>query len=311
MTYEKTAEDWFQEASALLPVWMRCAVRTMPEGKRKEAEEFRLRLGRPPAVVFPDGEAKVPGCMMRAVTAEDLSITMEIASQGSVHTMLERVKNGYITVSGGHRLGLCGSGIVKDGALLNLRQISSVAVRIAKQVPGAATGVLESLLERGMLQSTLIVSPPGHGKTTLLREIIRRVSDGEGTVPLRVGVADERGELAAMESGLPRMDIGSRTDVMDSCPKEAGLLMLLRGMNPQVLAMDEITAPGDMEALESAAGCGVILLATAHGTNLRELRLRPLYRRLLDGRIFRRAVVISMDGIKRHYEVIPLEEMVC
>jgi len=295
----------------MLPAWLRCAVRTLSVGQRKEAEEFRLRAGRPLTIVFPDREQQAPGCEERPVTVEDLGITLEIASQGSVHTVLERLKNGFVTVGGGHRLGLCGSGVVKDGGVINLWQLSSIAIRIAKQVPGAATDVLSGILHEGVLQSTLIVSPPGRGKTTLLREIIRCVSDGEGTIPLRVGVADERGELAAMEYGLPRMAIGVRTDVMDSCPKEAGLLMLLRGMNPQVLAMDEITAPEDLEALETAAGCGVTLLATAHGTSLRELRLRPVYRRLLDEGIFRKAVIISMDGKKRHYEVLQLEDTVC
>jgi len=311
MAYEKKAEDWFQEASALLPVWLRCAVRTLPERQRKEAEEFRLRAGQPASIVLPNGESRIPGCKERPITSEDIGITLEIASQGSAHTVLERIKHGYLTVGGGHRLGLCGSGVIKDSVFMNMRQLSSLAIRIAKEVPGAAAGVLEQLLDEGMLQSTLIISPPGRGKTTLLREIIRCVSDGEGAVALRVGVADERGEVAAMESGLPRMAVGARTDVMDCCPKREGLLMLLRGMNPQVLAMDEITAPEDVDALETAAGCGVILLATAHGGNLRELGLRPVYRRLISENIFRRAVIISMDGKKRRYDVVPMEDGVC
>jgi stage III sporulation protein AA len=201
--------------------------------------------------------------------------------------------------------------VVKDGGILNLRQLSSVAVRIAKEARGSASEVLLHLYDGGSLQNTLIISPPGRGKTTLLRELIRCISDGEGVTPLRVGVADERGELAAMENGMPRMEIGARTDVMDGCPMQTGLLMLLRGMNPQVLAMDEITAPEDLEALETAAGCGVRLLATAHGENQRELRQRPLYRKLLDEGIFRRTVIISMDGNKRRYEVFPLEVLTC
>lgn len=311
MTGAKKAEERYQEASALLPMWMRRAVRAIPEASRSEAEEFRLRAGRQITIVFPEGEYAVPGCGERPVSAEDLRMTLELASRGSIHTVLERLKNGFVTVGGGHRIGLCGSGVVKDGGVMNLWQISSAAIRIAKEVPGAAAGVLEDLLENGALQSTLILSPPGRGKTTLLRDLIRRISDGEGTVPLRVGVADERGELAAMELGVPQMDIGSHTDVMDGCPKEAGLLMLLRGMNPQVLAVDEITAPGDVAALETAAGCGVTLLATAHGEDLRELRMRPIYRRLLRDGIFRRAVVISMEERQRRYEVLPLGNTIC
>jgi stage III sporulation protein AA len=276
-----------------------------------QAEEFRLRMGRPMTVVFPEGESHPQGCPVRPVTGEDLSTVLEIASQCSIHTVLERFKSGFITVAGGHRIGICGSGVVKDGGILNLRQLSSVAVRIAKEARGSASEVLLHLYDGGSLQNTLIISPPGRGKTTLLRDLIRCISDGEGVPPLRVGVSDERGELAAMENGMPRMEIGARTDVMDGCPMQTGLLMLLRGMNPQVLAMDEITAPEDLEALETAAGCGVRLLATAHGENQRELRQRPLYRKLLDEGIFRRTVIISMDGNKRRYEVFPLEVLTC
>ena len=140
----------------------------------------------------------------------------------------------------------------------------------------------------------------GRGKTTLLRDLIRCVSLGEGVRPRRVGVADERGELGA---GALRRQLGPRTDVLENCPKAAALLMLLRGMAPQVLAVDEITAPEDLRAIQEAAGCGVTLLATAHGGSWEELRLRPLYRELLDQGIFRTFVVLSLAQGKRVYTV--------
>ena len=181
--------------------------------------------------------------------------------------------------------------------------MSSLAIRVARAVPGAAGRVLDKLWEGGALQSALLVSPPGGGKTTLLRDLIRAVSDGDGCPPLRVGAADERGELAALRCGLPQFDVGARTDVVEGCPKEKALLMLLRGMNPQVLAADEITDPADCAALALAANCGVALLCSAHGAGLEDLERRPLYRELLERRIFRRLVVIRRTGEGRLYRV--------
>ena len=177
---------------------------------------------------------------------------------------------------------------------------------LAREVPGLSAAVLDRLWSGGVLQSTLLLSPPGGGKTTLLRDLIRAVSDGEGGPALRVGVADERGELAAMYQGEPQFSIGRQTDVLDGCPKGPALLMLLRGMNPQVLAADEITAPEDAAALEMAANCGVSLLCTAHAGSLEELKARPLYRRLLDEGLFRRLAIIERAGRERRYQVVEL-----
>lgn len=291
----------FLQAAALLPPALRRAAERLPAQKQGAAEEIRLRCGRAMTVAYPEGEETPTSCESQMIKTTDLNQVLEIATQASAHTVLDRVRNGFVTVRGGHRIGICGSGVVKDGAVTNLRQISSLSIRIARPAGGTAAQVLDELMENKKLRSTLILSPPGWGKTTLLRDIIRTVSDGEGVAPLRVGVADERGELAAMYEGVPQLDVGVHTDVMDGCPKDVGLLMLLRGMNPQVLAADEITAPEDCAALEMAANCGVILLATAHGENLSDLTERPLYRRLLEQNIFSRVITIERrNGIRRY-----------
>ena len=153
------------------------------------------------------------------------------------------------------------------------------------------------------MSDTLILAPPGLGKTTLLRDLIRSVSEGEGCAPLRISLADERGEVAAMYNGVPQMEVGRRTDVAEGCPKAQGLMLLLRAMNPQVLAVDEITAPEDVQALTAAAGCGVTLLATAHGESRADLERRSLYRPLLEEGLFRFLVGIRREGEGRAYTV--------
>lgn len=296
----------FDQAADLLPFGLRQLALSMPQAERTVAEELRLRAGQPLSVTLPEGEAVLPGCPV--ITPSDLRTALEIATQASAHAALEHVRHGFVTVRGGHRVGLCGTAVVKDGAIHNLRELSSLNIRIARQVTGAGDKILCRLRKNGALPSVLILAPPGAGKTTLLRDMIRGLSAGVGGQPVRVGVADERGELGAMYDGVPQLDLGPHTDVMDGCAKADGLMMLLRGMNSQVLAMDEVTAPGDIDALESAAGCGVALLATAHGQDLEDLERRPLYTRLLERCIFQKVLLIERQGGTRRYR---LEELPC
>lgn len=201
-------------------------------------------------------------------------------------------------------MGLCGTPVLRDGQIHGLGRLSSAAIRVARQVTGAAAPVERELLDtEGKLCSTLILAPPGAGKTTLLRDLIRMTSQGEGMVPQRVAVADERGEVAALWNGVPQLDVGERTDVLEGCPKAQALMLLLRAMNPQVLAADEITAPEDVAALISAAGCGVKLLATAHGSGREDLSRRPLYRQLMEARVFERLLLIRTEKGHRSYRV--------
>ena len=295
----------YRQAAQVLPLSLRGAALALPEDKQGRAEELRLRVGQPMTAVFPQGELPLG---KEKVTGRDLEQLLELASRASVHTVADQLRRGYLTVEGGHRVGLCGTPVLRDGQIHGLGRLSSAAVRVARQVTGAAASVERALLEPdGTLCSTLILAPPGAGKTTLLRDLIRMSSRGEGMAPQRVAVADERGEVAALWNGVPQLDVGEHTDVLEGCPKAQALIMLLRAMNPQVLAADEITAPEDVAALISAAGCGVKLLATAHGSSREDLSRRPLYRKLMEANVFERLLLIHTENRRRSYQVEVLE----
>lgn len=292
--------DGWETLDRMLPRFLREMLAHLDQTTRQEVEELRLREGFPLAICRRGEEWVHPLWRARPLTGEDLSRVLETAGGGSVHTILEQLRSGYVTAPGGIRLGICGEGAVQAGELLSFRRVTSLALRVPHALPGVAAPLLPALCREGRLQSTLLISPPGVGKTTLLRDLIRCLSQGEGIAPHRVGVADERGELGA---GFLRRQLGPRTDVMENCPKATALLMLLRGMAPQVLAADEITDPADLRAMEEAAGCGVVLLATAHGSSREELRQRPVYRRMLAAGIFSRFVEIGLVDGRRVYRV--------
>lgn len=286
----------YRQACQLLPGRLRGPALELGREEQARAEELRLRLGRPLGVTAPEGELTVAGTR---VMAGDLEQVLDRATELSRYAAAESLAQGFVTAQGGFRVGVCGSALQNGGENRGFAALSALAVRIPRLRRDVAAPVLERLLEKGRPLSVLVLSPPGGGKTTFLRDLVRLLSDGGR----RVGLVDERGELAALYRGAPQLDVGRCTDVLDGCAKALAIPMLLRAMNPQIIAVDELAAAGDRAAVEAAAGCGVTLLATVHAPSVAELRRRPLFAPLLEKRIFRRAVVITGGGTGRRYLV--------
>lgn len=268
----------FKEVWRLLPPWLQARV-TAEELTRWD--ELRLRVGRAPSLAKQNVEWPLPA---RSVTAEELTELLQAASRYSSFSVQEQLREGFLALPGGHRMGICGTAVLQNGRVQTLREISSVCIRFAREVP-----LRIEPLAPALRRSCLILGAPGWGKTTLLRACIRYLS-GHGA---RVCVVDERREIAGTAFAQAQFDLGPCTDVLSGCPKSTGVWMLLRGMGPDWIALDEITAPEDLEAIREAGGCGVRLLATAHAAGTAELQKRALYRRLLELEVFENAIVLD------------------
>ena len=300
---ESFAIERFEQAAALLPQMHRNSALQIPDWQKATAEELRLRVGRPMTILLPEGEILAKGHLL-PVTRKDLEQVCNSATEYSPYAFQESIREGFLTVQGGFRIGLCGCAIVRNGINTGLRDYSSAIIRISREQIGLADQVLDRVLSNGQFVSTLILASPGLGKTTLLRDLVRQLSNGSADCSAyRVALADERGEVAAMYHGEPQMDVGIHTDILDACPKAIAIPMLLRSANPQIIAVDEITVREDLQAMEQAANCGVKLLATIHAADRRELMEKPLFRRLMEMKVFRKTVTICRDGNRRAYLV--------
>lgn len=267
-------------------------------------EEIRIRVSCPLLLIGNDQEYFINEKGKRVkpgeayyVEREDILQTIERMTQSSLYASEEEMKQGYLTLPGGHRVGITGEALIKDGEVKTLKHISALNVRIAREMKGKAKQVLPRLLrEDGSLYHTLILSPPRAGKTTLLRDMIRTLSDGDLEMGLKgqtVGVVDERGELAGMWQGNPTYQLGIRTDILDNCPKRIGINMLVRAMSPRIIAMDELGHSDDVEAVMDAIRTGVSILSTAHAAHLDEAYERPILRSLFQNKVFNRVVILS------------------
>ena len=287
----------YRQAAEVLPEHLRRAALARCADEQAVAEEFRLRSGQKMSLLGPEGETSISA---EPVTGQDLQAVLDRATEFSAYRCAGSIRQGYVTVRGGCRVGICGTAVLRGGEIATVGELSSLSIRIARAAFGVAKDVYPKLWSEGSFESTLILSPPGGGKTTLLRDLIRCLSKGSQTHPaLRVAVVDERGEIAAARGGCAQFDVGPHTDILTGTEKAEGISMLLRAMNPQVIAVDEITAPEDIRAMTVAANCGVAFLATVHGRDLDELRRRKLCRELLDTELFHQFIVLEGCGSAR------------
>ena len=267
-------------------------------------QEIRLRVGRPVLLRYDGTEYGLTkdGHLTDSVDSagmcpleEELSQVLEYASGYSVYAFYEEIRQGFFTIVGGHRIGVAGKVVMDASGVQEVRHISFLNVRVSHQIIGCAEPVLPYLLQDGLCH-TLIISPPGCGKTTLLRDLIRIISNGSRQLPGKtVGVVDERSELAGCCRGVPQNDIGMRTDVLDGCRKAEGMQMLLRAMAPEVIAVDEIGNYEDIRAIEMTLNSGCKLLATVHGSSIDEIRKKPLLERLIKEHVFERYIILQKE----------------
>lgn len=276
-------------------------------------QEIRLRVQEPLLVVYDNQEffveesgrlnSEMEGGYI--VTMEDIRNTLDFISRYSLYAYEDEIRQGFITIQGGHRVGIAGKVVMEDRNIKTIRHISFLNIRLSHQVKGCGNDLLPYIGDENGIRHTLIISPPRCGKTTLLRDLIRQLSDGtKKRKGVTVGVVDERSEIGACYQGVPQNDLGKRTDVLDCCPKAYGMLMLIRSMSPVVVAVDEIGSQEDIEAIEYVINAGCSILATVHGNSIEDIRNKPVLRRLVEERIFERYVVLNNKGGIGHIERI-------
>ena len=291
-----------REILRVLPVRCRDSVGRILQ-ERQPVQEIRLRAGRPLHLLIEGRERPVYDCGF--LTAGDLQETMEFVSRFSMYAYEEEIRQGFLTIKGGHRVGIAGKAVLNQGMVKTIRNISFIHIRIAREYQDCARGLLPWLYRNRVLQSTLIFSAPGRGKTTLMRDLIRLVSSGNSYGnPMTVAVVDERGELAACDQGIPQHDLGVQSDVMDGCPKTLGMRLMLRSMAPSVLAADEIGSKEDARAILEASGCGCAMLATAHGESLEHLMRKDTFHQLKEQAVFQRYVQLNHEGKPGKWQII-------
>ncbi len=241
----------------------------------------------------------------KSFSYQELQNLLDFWCQDSRYAFQSEIKRGFLTISGGHRIGICGEVINdEEGNVQTIKYISGVNIRVAHEIKGAASQILKYIYLGGQVKNTLIVSPPGAGKTTLLRDIIRQLSNGSNREQgINIGLVDERGEIAACFKGVPQLDVGIRTDVLDNCEKITGMRMLLRAMAPDMIAVDELGNTEEISLIQQMVGNGCGVIATMHGNNIEEIKRKKMLKELWEQNIFKNIICLSRNKNLFHLEL--------
>lgn len=269
-----------------MPVTLRNVLSEIPEDVRNSLEEIRIQINQPVRVISGGRELVLKECSIDRQTIDNI---LNNLLDYSIYAYEEDLAKGFITIEGGHRVGVCGRVVTENGGIRLIKEISSLNIRRSRAIRGASAKVINEIYDPAIgLQNTIIVSPPRCGKTTLVRDIVRAVSERG----MRVGVCDERSEIAGMYQGVPSYDLGPRTDVLDGCIKAEGMLMLIRSMSPDVIVTDEIGRSEDIPAIEAATSAGISIITTIHGNSYEDLMASKIGPLVNQG-IFKRIIFLS------------------
>jgi stage III sporulation protein AA len=279
-----------KEVLEILPPHIRNQIKDLKGLER--LQELRLKVNKP--MMLQMGNEEV--ITKYNVSIQDIKLILQHISKYSIYAYEEEIKQGYLTIKGGHRVGLCGSCVVEDNKIKTIKSLGSLNIRIGKEVEGCSNNLIPFILKGNNVLNTIIISPPRCGKTTLLRDIARNLSDGLKAVKLsgnKVCIIDERSEISGCYNAIPQMNVGLRTDVLDNCPKAEGIMMAIRSMSPEVIICDEIGTQKDMESILMALNSGVCLITSIHGYGIEDLYSRAVFKEIIDNHVFKRAVILS------------------
>ncbi len=306
----------FYTALDFLPQRQKNALSRLPEDIISQIYEIRLRAGLPLALSTPDGTifACASGRVSRSTcgdmlyaTVDDIDYVFNKACMHSVYSHQSEIASGYVITPKGHRIGICGTAVISGGEVSNIREISSLNIRIAKEIKTSAKSLIP--IFASCLGGLLISGAPACGKTTALRDLVRRISTGEAGGSRKVAVIDERGEIAAVHGGMPQYDVGPNTDVISGINKADGIMMALRAMSPDEIVIDEIASAEEISALRQSLNAGVRVITTIHSGSIQQLLLRPQMQQIIESCAFSRVVQLSGRGAASHIEeVYDLEE---